>query len=179
MIGLAQEPAPKKAAAAAVPGAMVTVVGCISRQSVTPQPGTAPRDASAPSAQYVLTDQTPPAAAVGTPDGTATTTPDASGANPGTRGATAAGPQKPGRKMYVLRTEGTTVDFAPHVNHTVRVTGATTAQMTSAPLAGRSSEATPVPGSTAPAGATGTAFDTTNLPTLAVTTLAMVATTCK
>ena len=180
MIGLAQAPAPQKAPAPAAPGAMVTVVGCISRQSVSPQPGTAPRDASAPAAQYVLTDQTPPAAAMGTPDGAATTTPDASGATPTSRGATtAAGPQKPGRKMYILRTEGTTVDFAPHVNHTVRVTGATTASMISAPLAGRSPEATPVPGSTAPPGATGTAFDTTNLPTLVVTTLAMVGPSCK
>ncbi len=74
----------------------------------------------------------------------------------------------PGRKMYVLRTEGTATDLAAHVNHAVRVTGATTAPMTTAPLAG----------ATAPPGATGTRFDNANLPTLVVTTIAMVSATC-
>ena len=66
-----------------------------------------------------------------------------------------------------------------HVNHIVRVTGATTAPMTTSPLAGRSPEATPNPAATAPPGSTGTVFDTANLPTLTVTTLSMVAQSCR
>ncbi len=81
--------------------------------------------------------------------------------------------------MYVLVPHDDTIDLSKHVNHTVRVTGASTAPMTTAPLAGRSAEASPVGGATAPAGATGTAFDTSNLPSLAVTTLAMVSANCR
>ncbi|MEP7116864.1 MAG: hypothetical protein ABI880_04750, partial [Acidobacteriota bacterium] len=84
-----------------------------------------------------------------------------------------------GRKLYVLAAHGESVDFAKHLNHLVRVTGATTAPLTTAPLAGRSPQAVPVNGTVAPAGATGTAFDTTNVPTLSVTTLSMVAATCR
>lgn len=165
LFGHAQTPAPQ-APPAPVPGAMVTVVGCLTRQNVAPQPGTAPGGTPASPAPFVLTDQAPPAVATGTATGSASS------------GATASGGQTPGRKMYVLRTDGATLDLAPHLNHTVRVTGATTAPMTTAPLAGRSPEATPVPGVIAPVGATGSRFDTANLPTLVVTTLAMVSATC-
>ncbi len=146
-------------------GAMVTVVGCVTRQSDTPQTGANTRgQAAAP--QYVLTDQAPATPPSSVPDGTASS------------GATPTGGQTP-RTMYVLMAHDDKVDLSKHVNHTVRVTGASTAPMTTAPLAGRSPEAAPVGGATAPAGATGTAFDTSNLPTLAVTTLAMVSASCK
>ena len=166
MLGQAQTPAPQVPASPPKPGAMVTVVGCLTRQNLAPQPGTAPRGTDATPAPFVLTDQAPPVVATGTATGSASS------------GATASGGQTPGRKMYVLRTEGTATDLAAHLNHTVRVTGATTASMTTAPLAGRSPEATPVAGATAPPGATGTRFDTANLPTLVVTTIAMVSATC-
>ena len=166
MLGQAQTPAPQAPVTPPVAGATVTVVGCLTRQNVAPQPGTTPRGTPDTPAPFVLTDRTPPAVAPGTPPGTASS------------GATASGGQMPGRKMYVLRTEGTATDLAAHLNHTVRVTGATTASMTTAPLAGRSPEATPVAGATAPPGATGTRFDTANLPTLVVTTIAMVSATC-
>lgn len=166
VLGQAQTPAPQAPAAPPVPGAMVTVVGCLTRQNVAPQPGTAPGGTPAIPAPFVLTDQAPPAVATGTAAGSASS------------GATASGGQTPGRKMYVLRTEGAAMDLTAHLNHTVRVTGATTAPMTTAPLAGRSPEATPVSGATAPPGATGTRFDTANLPTLVVTTLTMVSATC-
>jgi hypothetical protein len=140
----AQSPAPQ-------PGAMVTVEGCVTREP-------AGRTSSA-AAQYVLTDQKAPAPTAVTPTAGASS------------GATAAGPSVPARKMYVLRAEGTSVNLANHVNQRVRATGATTGPMTTAPLAGRSPEATPNPAPTGPPGSTGTVFDTANLPTLAVTAL--------
>ena len=86
MLGQAQTPA--------LPGALITVVGCLTRQNVAPQPGTAPRGTPDTPAPFVLTDQTPPALATGTAGGSASS------------GATASGGQTPGRTMYVLRTEG-------------------------------------------------------------------------
>lgn len=150
----------------AVPGVMVTVVGCVTREAATPQ--TASRSGQAAAPQFVLTDNSTPA----TPPGART-----DGAT--SSGATLDGGQSARRTMYVLVPRDASLDLAAHVNHTVRVTGASTAPQTTAPLAGRSPNAVPVPGDTAPPGATGTAFDTSNLPTLAVTSLAMVATTCK
>jgi hypothetical protein len=164
MTVVAQTPATQAPAAPALPGAMVTVVGCLTAGNAAGAPATASRG-TAP--QYVLTDQAPPAQASGPPEATPS------------RGATSAGAQKPARRMYVLRSEGDTTDLSKHVNHAVRVTGATTAPMTTAPLAGRSPEATPVTGAAAPPGATGTPFDTTNLPTLVVTNLVMVSATCQ
>jgi hypothetical protein len=166
----AQTPAPRP-----VPGAMVTVEGCV-RRVEPPATGGATAGAAQPPTltRYVLVDPSSPDTATGTAGSTprpdATTSP----------GATAAGTPPTARRMYVLRAEASSgVEFAAHVGHTVRVTGATTAPMTTAPLAGRSPEATPTPGATAPPGATGSAFDTANLPTLAVTTLSMVADRCK
>ena len=107
------------------------------------------------------------------------------GAGPRGRGAVGverrdrAGTPPPKRKMYVLRPDSDAMALDKHVNHIVRVTGATTAPMTTSPLAGRSPEATPNPAATAPPGSTGTVFDTANLPTLTVTTLAMVAQSCR
>ncbi len=168
LLGQAQLPAPAAPAPAppSQPGAMVTVVGCLTRQNLAPQPGTAPRGTAGTPAPFVLTDQAPPVVATGSAAGSASS------------GATASGGQTPGRKMYVLRTESATMDLTEHLNHTVRVTGATTGPLTTAPLAGRSPEATPVAGATAPPGATGTRFDTANLPTLVVTTVTMVSSTC-
>lgn len=147
----AQSPPPPQ------PGAMVTVEGCLTREP-------AGRTSSAP-AQYVLTDHTP-------------ATPPAAASASTSSGATAAGTPVPARKMYVLRAQGTSVNLANHVNQRVRATGATTAPMTTSPLAGRSSEATPNPGATGPPGSTGTPFDTANLPTLAVTTLVSLGGRC-
>lgn len=149
-----------QAPAAPQPGAMVTVEGCVSREA-------ADRTSSAP-AQYVLTDDKTPAPAAAPSAGGSTSS-----------GATAAGTPKPQRMMYVLRAQGSTVNLDAHLNTRVRVTGATTAPMTTAPLAGRSPEATPNPAPTGPPGSTGTAFDTANLPTLAVTTLVAVGGTCR
>ena len=81
--------------------------------------------------------------------------------------------------MYVLRAQGNSVTLANFVNMRVRATGATTAPMTSSPLAGRSPEATPNPAPTGPPGSTGTPFDTANLPTLAVTALVAIEGSCR
>lgn len=173
--GAAQTPsaqAPPAQPPTAAQGAMVTVVGCVTRQQATPQTG-AGASTQAAQPQFLLTDSAAPV----TPPSTRT-----DGATPtGTtsRGATPAAGQMPGRKIYVLVPHGDSIDLAAHVNHMVRVTGASTAPQTTSPLAGRSPEALPVPGDTAPAGATGTPFDTSNLPTLAVTAVAMVASTCR
>lgn len=152
----AQTPTP----AASQPGAMVTVEWCVSREP-------SGRTSSAP-AQYVLTDDKTPAPAAA---------PSATGST--SSGATAAGTPTPQRMMYVLRAQGSTVNLDAHVNTRVRVTGATTAPMTTAPLAGRSPEATPNPAPTGPPGSTGTAFDTANLPTLAVTALVAIEGACR
>ena len=150
----AQVPAP----AAPQPGAMVTVEGCMTRESAT--------TSSAPG-QFILTDQARPAPP---PPGRA---PDTSS------GATSSGTPVPTRKMYVLRTQADSVDLAAHLNQYVRVTGATTAPKTTAPLAGRSPEATPNPAPTGPPGSTGTPFDTANLPTLAVTAIVKLDGVCR
>jgi hypothetical protein len=151
----AQSPAPPQ------PGAMVTVEGCVSREEPSGRTSSAP-------AQYVLTDETTPApAAAPSPAGRTSS------------GATAAGTPKPLRTMYALRAQGSSVDLAAHLNKRVRVTGATTAPMTTAPLAGRSPEATPNPAPTGPPGSTGTPFDTANLPTLAVAALVAIDGTCR
>ena len=151
-----QTPAPTQPAAPQ-PGAMVTVEGCL-----TKEPG--PKSSTA-AFTYVL-DR---------PDGAGARGRRAAASS----GATAAGTPPPARKMYVLRPHSDAITLDKHLNHTVRVTGATTAPMTTAPLAGRSPEATPNPAPTGPPGSTGTPFDTSNLPTLTVTTLAMVADSCR
>lgn len=46
VLGQAQTPAPQAPAAPPVPGAMVTVVGCLTRQNVAPQRATAPPGAT-------------------------------------------------------------------------------------------------------------------------------------
>lgn len=100
---------------------------------------------------------------------------------PGT-GASATTPTLP--KMYALRSAGKSpIAFATFVNQRVKVEGTTTAAATSAPLAGRSPEATPYPapvatGSTA-SSPTGTPFDRANLPSIEVGALTAVAATCR
>lgn len=103
----------------------------------------------------------------------------------GTATTGAAEPAPPLPKMYALRSAETSpIAFASFVNQRVKVAGTTTAGATSAPLAGRSPEATPYPapaaaGSTAPGGATGTPFDRANLPTIVVSSMTSVAKTCR
>lgn len=166
MFGQAQTPAPAPALAkSSPPPPTVTVEGCVTRESASTPAAAVAREPSA-AMQFVLTEYTAPAPLV--PDGSASS------------GATPMGGQKPGLKMYVLvARDGDPQDFATHLNHMVRVTGTSTTKVTTAPLAGRSPEASPVTGTTAPVGATGTPFDTTNVPTLTVSTLTMVASTCR
>jgi hypothetical protein len=108
-------------------------------------------------------------------------TPAAAPAAPSTGGMVPA-PALP--KMYVLRsTTQPPVPLDSFVNHRVKVEGTSTDGATSAPLAGRSPEATPyqapVATGSAGAGATGTPFDRTNLPTLVVTSVTSLAATCR
>ncbi len=156
-------------AAADVPGAArLTVEGCLTRE------GGAERSSAAE--QFVLTVKTPPGEAARTAPG---------GADAASNGAKA--PAPPHARMYVLRSAPEAPrSFNTMIDHHVRVTGTTTAAATTAPLAGRSPEATPyeAPVATPSAGAsaptpTGTAFDTANLPTLVVHGITSVASRCK
>lgn len=88
------------------------------------------------------------------------------------------------RKMYVLRsTTQPAVPLETFVNHRVKVEGTSTDKATSAPLAGRSPEATPyqapVATGSAGSGATATPFDRANLPTIVVSAVTSLATTCR
>lgn len=153
----------------------ITVEGCLTKQ------GNAQRSSAAE--QFVLTLNAPatsgPPAAPGSTTSPAQTAPAPT--SPPSGGAVPAPPQK---KMYALRS----APEAPRslntmVNHHVRITGTTTDGATTAPLAGRSPEATPyqapvsAPGQTS--GATGTPFDATNLPTLVVHSITSVASKCR
>ena len=111
-------------------------------------------------------------------------------ATTGSAGSASSGakaPAPPHARMYVLRSAPEAPrSFNTMIGHHVRVTGTTTAAATTAPLAGRSPEATPYdsPVATPSAGAsaptpTGTAFDTANLPTLVVHGITSVASSCK
>ncbi len=156
-------------AAADVPGAVrLTVEGCLTKE------GGAERSSAAE--QFVLTVTTPPGETVGATTG---------GAESASNGAKA--PAPPHVRMYVLRSAPEAPrSFNTMLDHRVRVTGTTTAAATTAPLAGRSPEATPYEapvaapsaGATAPP-PTGTAFDTANLPTLVVHGITSVASRCK
>ena len=156
-------------AAADAPGAArLTVEGCLTRE------GGAERSSAAE--QFVLTVKAPPSEA------TRATTGAGDAASNGAKA-----PAPPHARMYVLRSAPEAPrSFNTMIDHHVRVTGTTTAAATTAPLAGRSPEATPyeAPVATPSAGAsaptpTGTAFDTANLPTLVVHGITSVASSCK
>lgn len=139
-----------------------TIEGCLTRPDGA--------SSSATAGQFVLIEGSP----------TQRTTPSPAGRQP-TSGAVPAPPQA---VMYVLRSDDDDrVRFPSFVGHRVRVTGSTTAPSTTAPLAGRSPEATPyqapvaTPSTTA--GATGTPFDTANLPTLVVRSITSLVGACK
>ncbi len=77
------------------------------------------------------------------------------------------GGQKPGRKMYVLvARDGAPQDFATASEPHGAGDGHEHRQGDDGAPGGRSPEASPVTGTAAPVGATGTPFDTTNVPTL-------------
>lgn len=160
-------PAFAQVPAADPPGAeRITLEGCLTRGGGA--------DRSTAAEQFVLTVA---------PAKTAPVSPAAEGAR--SSGAKAPEPAHP--RMFVLRSAPEAPrSFNTMVNHHVRVTGTSTAAATTAPLAGRSPEATPyeapvatpTPGTTT-SSPTGTAFDTANLPTLVVHGITSVASSCK
>lgn len=138
----------------------LTVEGCLTKQGGS--------DRSTAAEQFVLTVTAPAAR-------------DVAATSPPSGGAVPAPPQK---TMYVLRSAPEAPrSFNTMIDNHVRITGMTTAPSTTAPLAGRSPEATPyqapvsAPGQTS--GATGTPFDATNLPTLVVHSITPVASKCR
>ena len=135
---------------APLPGTTVTVEGCVTRESALPQTAADAREPSA-ALQYVLTELTPPAPYVR--DGSPSAAPT---------GATPSDSQQSARKIYVLTSKGPELDFAPHLNHTVRVTGTSGNAAASAPAAA---------GAASPAAR--------KVPTLAVTKVEMVSSTCR
>jgi hypothetical protein len=150
-----QAPQPAKASAGVAP---ITIEGCLTRQARA-------GEAAAAADQFVV------ALAPRTADAPAT----------GSGGAVPA-PAVP--KMYALRTaDDAPVTLASFVNQRVKVEGTTTAAATTAPLAGRSPEATPyqapVATGSAGSGPTGTPFDRANLPTIVVKTVTSLAPSCR
>jgi len=151
---VAQTPTPRLPSA---PGqlaasATVTVEGCVTRESALSQTAADAREPSA-ALQYVLTELTPPAPYV--PDGSSVAT---------ARGAAPSNTQRVARKIYVLTADASAadLDFAPHLNQTVRVTGVSKPGAVSAPSHG----------------AAGTSASG-HVPTLAVTAIVLVASTCR
>jgi hypothetical protein len=138
----------------------LTVEGCLARQAAV-------AGAAAQPDRYLLTLDQPAAAT-----------------NAEKQPRSGATPAPPHRTIYVLRVaDGVTLDLAAAANRKVRITGTSTAPSTSAPLAGRSPEATPYQAPVATPSdtsrATGTPFDTANLPTLVVQSMAVQPTTCQ
>jgi hypothetical protein len=153
---LSAQSAPTQPAKATAGESPIAVEGCLTKQG--------PQGTSTAAEQFVLV----------------LAAPDRTTGAPTTGGSA---PAPPAPKMYALRSGDTTpIAFASFVNQRVKVEGTTTAAATSAPLAGRSPEATPYPApvasGSAPSEPTGTPFDRANLPTIVVRTLNAVAKTC-
>ena len=131
----------------APPGAMVTVEGCVTRESGSAQI-VAGAPALAAATQFVLTQRTLPTE------------------------------QKPARQLYLLiAQDGDSADFGRYLNHLVKVTGVVAGPKSIPPIAGRTPGASRVPGVIV--GAAATPSGSTNVPRLAVTTFALVSTTCR
>lgn len=128
----------------------MTVEGCVTRESAPPSVAAAAREPSA-ALRYVLTELRSPAPHV--PDGSPLAV---------ATGATPSDDQQRARRIYVLEATAPALDFAPHLNHTVRVTGTSRQSISSAPAAG-ASRTPPAP----------------DVPTLDVTTLEKVSPTCR
>jgi hypothetical protein len=152
--------------AADTPGAVtLTLEGCLTKEGGA--------DRSTAAEQFILT--------------VAPATPTSPPREQGTRSAGAKAPEPPHPRMFVLRSAPEAPrSFNTMIDHKVRVTGTSTAVATTAPLAGRSPEATPydAPVATPTPGAatstpTGTPFDTANLPTIVVHEITSVASSCK
>lgn len=159
------------AAAAQVPAAdppgaaTLTLEGCLTKEGGA--------DRSTAAEQFILT--------------VAPATPPSTPRDQGARSSGAKAPEPAHPRMFVLRSAPEAPrSFNTMIDHKVRVTGTSTAVATTAPLAGRSAEATPyeAPVATPTPGAatstpTGTPFDTANLPTLVVHGITSVASSCK
>lgn len=168
------------AAAQTAPNASrLTVEGCITKDDRT--------ERSTAATQFVLTDRqadTSPAASGATSTGatagatSGATSSGATSSGAATTGVGASG-QTMSKKAYTLRSDDASVNLDAHVGKMVRVTGTSTAPSTTSPLAGRSPEATPHPGAAGPVGSTGSAFDTSNLPTLVVASIATIPGSCR
>lgn len=172
-VAAAASPMAGQAPAKDAPGAVtLTLEGCLTKE------GSAERSSAAE--QFVLRVLRGAPAIEGAKD-----TPSAPTTAGESHGAKA--PAPPHEPMYVLRSAPEAPrSFNTMINHHVRITGTSTAPATTAPLAGRSPEATPYEApvatpsrSTSSTAPTGTAFDTANLPTLVVHGITSVASSCK
>ena len=98
-------------------GAMVTVEGCVTRESGSAQIIAAGAPALAAATQFVLTQRTLPT------------------------------DRTPARPLYMLiAQDGDAADFGQHLNHLVKVTGVVAAPKSIPPMVGRTPNSSPVPG---------------------------------
>ena len=151
----AQPPATQPAAAARASDAekMVTVTGCLAKAGSS---ASAPSSASAAgsSGGFVLTNAQYGSKTMSSPSSAAPANPPAASSGAGRAAASS----------YALKTQGATVDLSQHLNHTVTVTG--TIDM-AGPSAG-----------TSPPSATDSTRPAATMPTLNVTTVTMVSSSC-
>jgi hypothetical protein len=150
----ATQPATSQSARASDSDKMLTVTGCLARAGSSASATSSP-SAAGSSGGFILTNAQ--SKAMSTPDNPASTAPP--GASSGPR-ATAS--------SYALKAQGAGVDLSQHLNHKVTVTG------TIDSMAGSSAAASP----SSPPSATDSARPAATMPTLNVTSVTMVSSSC-
>ena len=128
---------------------LLTITGCVARAASTSPTSSA--SAASSSGGFILTNAQYGSKAMSSPDSPAATTPPAASTGPRSTASS-----------YTLRAQGAGVDFAPHLNHKVTVTG-------TIDMAGSSPASAPSATDARPAAA---------MPTLNVTSVTMVSSSC-
>jgi hypothetical protein len=148
----ATQPATSQSARASDSDKMLTVTGCVARAGSSASATSSP-SAAGSSGGFILTNAQSGSKAMSSPDNPATTPPAAS-----------SGPRATA-SSYALKAQGAGVDLSQHLNHKVTVTG------TIDTMAGSSA-------ATSPPSATDSARPAATMPTLNVTSVTMVSSSC-
>jgi hypothetical protein len=151
----ATQPATSQSARASDSDKTLTVTGCVARAGSSASATSSP-SAAGSSGGFILTNAQS-GKAMSSPDNPASTTPPAASSGPR---ATAS--------SYALKAQGAGVDLSQHLNHKVTVTG------TIDSMAGSSAAASP----SGPPSATDAARPAAAMPTLNVTSVTMVSSSC-
>lgn len=133
---------------------MVTVTGCLARAGGSASAPSSTSSASG-SGGFVLNNARLGSKAMSSPDSAAPANPPGASSGPGPAAASS----------YTLKAQGASVNLSPHLNHTVTVTG------TIDSMAGSSA-------GTSPPSATDSTRPAATMPTLNVTTVTMVSSSC-